>query len=100
VQNSGSGRTWAVVEAVTLFWMTLTIQSWSPDYLKSVYVALLTFHYQWATIYLKAGNIEVAHATMLKVLESRCAYFGLAGRGILDTYYLMGIFEQKKKKYK
>jgi hypothetical protein len=56
----------------------------------------LIFQLFWATIYLKAGHTETAHATMLKVLKARYAYFKPAGRETLNTYYLMGIIEQKR----
>lgn len=72
-----------------------TLQSWPEGFLKQVYVALLELQFQWAVIHLKTGNIEVAYATMREVLSSRRAYFGDTNRATLNTFYMLGIMEQK-----
>ncbi|KAK0609954.1 hypothetical protein B0T17DRAFT_545609 [Bombardia bombarda] len=72
------------------------VKELSDELLQTVRVALLPFRFHWAEIFLNSGDMEAAHKAMLEVLKLRGEHFGVGGRATLDTYYMMGVIEQKR----
>ncbi|KAI5814422.1 hypothetical protein BZA77DRAFT_283679 [Pyronema omphalodes] len=60
------------------------------------FASLQIFHFLWANITLAAGNREGAFVKLQKVLENRKRLFGPRARSTLDTYYMLGVVEERR----
>lgn len=64
------------------------------------FASLQIFYFLWANITLAAGDLEGAFVRLLKVLKDRARLFGPRARSTLDTYYMLGVVEERRENYK